>query len=253
MSEIVVKTPDELACMRDAGRIVGQLLELLKAEAAPGVTTRRLDELAEQYARDNGATPTFKGYRGFPASVCASINEQVVHGIPGRRRLREGDILSIDVGVTRAGFVADAAVTVAIGESSPKACELIRVTKAALESAIAVVRAGVRVVEISRAIQQTAESSGFSVVRQYTGHGIGRNMHEDPQVPNFVDNSSRSVSPVLPEGATIAIEPMINAGTHRTRTLEDGWTVVTADGSLSAHFEHTVAAGTQGAIVLTRP
>ena len=253
MARISRKSPAALSSMRDAGRIVAQTIDLVRKEARPSVTTQALDVLAEQYIRDCGALPAFKGYRGYPATLCTCINDEVVHGIPGRRKLEEGDLLSIDVGAFKDGYAGDAAVTLAIGSCSEEAMRLVRITQQALARAIETIRAGVRVADISQAIQAFVESNGFSVVRQYTGHGIGRELHEAPQVPNYVARGSSLDSPVLPEGATVAIEPMVNAGGHETKTARDGWTVRTKDGSLSAHFEHTVAVERAGALILTLP
>ena len=253
MTRIVPKTPAELSKMRRAGRIVAEALELVKQEARPSVTTESLDKMVEELIRRRGAQAAFKGYRGFPATICTSINEQVVHGIPGPVKLNEGDLLSVDVGAFFDGYASDAAITIEIGRCSPEARRLTQVTQEALQAALAVVQAGRRVVEVSRAIEQVAESAGFSVVRQFTGHGIGAALHEEPQVPNFTSPSAVTSSPTLPRGATIAIEPMVNAGEHQIEVLSDGWTVVTKDRKLSAHFEHTVAASRKGPIVLTLP
>lgn len=250
MPRIAAKTPAELAKMRKAGRVVARALELVREEARPGLTTGRLDEMVEELIRSEDAEPAFKGYRGFPASTCTSINEQVVHGIPGPRELKEGDILSVDVGALLNGYYGDAAITVPIGEISPRAQEIIDVTRRALDAALGVIRPGVRISEIGRAVQNIAREAGFSVVRKYTGHGIGKQMHEPPQVPNFTGTWSRR-GPALPAGATVAIEPMINAGTYKVKELKDGWTVVTRDGKLSAHFEHTVAVQAHGPAIMT--
>ena len=239
--------------MREAGRIVAQALQLVAREAKPSVTTAELDRMVEEFMASRGARPAFKGYRGFPCSICTSLNEQVVHGIPGQRKLKEGDLLSVDVGVFLDGYAADAAVTIEVGACSPHARRLARVTRAALEEAVAVIKPDVKVSQIARAIQSTAESNGFSVVQAYSGHGIGRALHEDPQIPNFVSDSLLRHDAVLPQGATVAIEPMVNAGTHKVRVLNDGWTVVTRDRKLSAHFEHTVAVCADGPLVLTLP
>lgn len=224
--------------MRRAGRIVAEVLAGLRERAKPGVTTASLDAWAEQYIRRQGGVPSFKGYRGYPASVCVSVNEEIVHGIPGRRRLKEGQIVSLDVGVIFEGFHGDASVTVGIGEIGPEAARLLQVTERALAAAIAVVRPGRRLGDVSHAVQVTAEAAGFNVIREYVGHGIGAEMHEDPQIPNF---GPAGRGPLLRPGMTLAIEPMVVMGDYHTRLLDDGWTVVTADGSLAAHFEHTVA------------
>jgi len=251
MAGIELKSPPEIALMREAGRIVARALRVVAEMAAPGVTTQELDRAAERCILDAGAAPAFKGYRGFPASICASVNEEVVHGIPGPRKLREGDLLKADVGAVWQGYYGDAAVTIPIGKVDRAARRLIDVTRQALQAGISAVRPGVRVAEISAAVQDVVTKAGFSVVRDYTGHGIGRALHEEPRVPNYVDRTWLNSSPVLPQGAVVAIEPMVNAGTHRIKVLPNGWTVVTRDGSLSAHFEHTVAVDTGGAVILT--
>jgi methionyl aminopeptidase len=239
----------EIECIRQAGVIVAEVLELCSRLAAPGVTTAALDREAEALIRERGGIPLFKGYRGFPASICASVNEEVVHGIPGERELAEGDILSVDVGVRHGAYCADAAVTVPVGVIAPEAIRLMTICREALAKGIAAIEPGMRLSTLSGAIQKYAESQGCSVVRDYTGHGIGREMHEDPQIPNFVSGTIRDVT--LPEGCVLAIEPMVNAGGAAVRRLANGWTVVTQDGSLSAHFEHTVAMTADGPVVLT--
>lgn len=236
---IVIKSKSELATMREAGRIVAKTLEELKQIIRPGVTTYELDQLAQTIITRHGAVPTFKGYRGFPASICTSINHEVVHGIPSKKRvLNEGDIISIDVGATLKGLIGDAAITLPVGRVSERARRLLETTEGALWAAIAQCRAGNYLEDISAAIQDYAESRGYSVVREYVGHGVGRQMHEDPQVPNFRQGKR---GPQLKPGMTLALEPMVNEGTSETRVLRDKWTVVTKDGKLSAHFEHTVA------------
>ncbi len=245
---IVIKSPDEIAVMREAGRIVAKVLQTLAGEVRPGVKTRDLDAVCAQELAKHGAQSSFKNYHGYPAHICTSINDEVVHGIPGDRVLREGDIVSIDVGVKFKGFQGDAAVTVGVGEISPEAKKLIEVTEAALHAGIAAAKEDVHLGEISAAVQSYVETNGFSVVREYTGHGIGREMHEDPQIPNF---GERSEGPVLRRGMTLAIEPMVNAGSWRTKVCDDHWTVVTADGSLSAHFEHTIVVTNGRAEILT--
>ncbi len=246
---IIIKSAKELETMRDAGRIVAETLALLARKVRPGVSTAELDELAYRHVKKRGAKPSFKGYRGFPASLCVSINEEVVHGVPSPERvLREGDIVSLDFGDIYQGFQGDAAITVPVGKVSPLAEELIQVTEAALMEGIRHARAGNRLSDVSSAIQTYVEASGFSVVRQYVGHGIGREMHEDPQVPNF---GPAGMGPLLRPGMTIALEPMVNVGTWRTVVKEDKWTVVTEDGSLSAHFEHTIAVTTGEPEILT--
>jgi methionyl aminopeptidase len=239
----------EIECIRQAGAVVAEVLELCSRLAAPGVTTAELDREAEALIRERGGIPLFKGYRGFPASICASVNEEVVHGIPGDRALADGDILSVDVGVRLGAYCADAASTVPVGVIMPDAVRLMNICREALAKGIAALAPGVRLSALSGAIQKYVEAQGCSVVRDYTGHGIGREMHEDPQVPNFVSGAVRDVT--LPEGCVLAIEPMVNAGGHAVRRLANGWTVVTRDRSLSTHFEHTVAVTADGPLVLT--
>jgi methionyl aminopeptidase len=225
--------------MHEAGRLVGEVLTELAAAVAPGVTTADLDVLAERRIRAAGAIPAFKGYHGYPATICASINDEVIHGIPsGRRVLREGDVVSLDVGAALGGYYGDSALTVPVGHISEEAATLLRVTEESLYRAIEKVRPGARVSDIGHAVQQHVESFGFSVVREFVGHGIGERMHEEPQVPNYGDPGR---GPRLAEGMVLAIEPMVNAGRAAVRVLDDGWTAVTKDGSLAAHFEHTVA------------
>ncbi|MBI4297202.1 MAG: type I methionyl aminopeptidase [Chloroflexi bacterium] len=247
---IVIKSESELACMRQAGSLLAEVLQLLVQEVRPGLTTAHMDALADRELKRRGAIPSFKGYRGFPASLCVSINDEVVHGIPGDRVMAEGDIVALDVGAIYQGYQADAAVTVPVGKVSPQAQRLIEATRGALEAGIATARAGGRLGDISAAIQGHAESRGFSVVREYVGHGIGKEMHEEPAVPNF---GLPGRGPLLKAGMALALEPMVNAGGWRTRLAEDGWTVLTADGSLSAHFEHTIAILDGGAQVMTAP
>lgn len=234
--------------MRDSGRIVARVLRELSAMIAPGVTTRELDLAAERMIRDAGAIPTFKGYGGFPASICTSVNEQVVHGIPGNRRLEEGDIVGIDCGATLRGYVADAAVTVPVGKVGEEIERLLRATRESLYAAIEKCRVGNRLGDVCSAVQSYVEPLGYSVVRNYCGHGVGRSMHEEPQVPNY---GQAGTGKGLKEGWVIAIEPMINLGNCDVRVLDDGWTVVTVDGLASAHFEHTVAVTEDGPDVLT--
>ena len=245
---IIIKSEREIAVMREAGRITAAVLEELKRRVKPGMKTKELDTVAAREVAKYGATPSFKGYRDFPASLCTSINDEVVHGIPGERTLREGDILSMDFGVIYRGFQGDAAVTVGVGDISPEAKRLIEATEGSLRAAIATARGGARLSDISAAVQGHVEEKGFSVVREYTGHGIGRDMHEEPQILNFGEAGS---GPVLKKGMTLAIEPMVNAGHWKTKVSDDGWTVLTADGSLSAHFEHTIAITDGEAEVLT--
>jgi methionyl aminopeptidase len=235
---INIRTPQEIEIMRQNNRLVAHVLQRLKEAIKPGITTEELDQLAERTIREAGATPAFKGYRGYPASLCVSINEEVVHGIPGSRRLQEGEIVSLDVGVYRNGYYGDAAITVPVGKVSEQAARLLEVTQQALAKGIEQATHGNRLLDIAHAIQSWVESQGFSVVRDFVGHGIGRALHEDPQVPNF---GPPHHGPRLRPGMVLAIEPMINVGTWEVKILEDGWTVVTADKSLSAHFEHTIA------------
>jgi methionyl aminopeptidase len=253
MGGIECKGPLELAKMRQAGRLVARTLQLLSDIAEPGLTTEQLDRAAADFIVQGGGVPAFKGYRGFPASICASVNEEIVHGIPGPRKLHEGDLLKIDIGVIWEGYYGDGAATVAIGEIPEEARALMQTTREALNAGVAAVRAGVRLNDVARPIQQTAEARGYSVVRDYCGHGIGRALHEDPRVPNYVERRVLGRDPVLPEGAVIAIEPMVNAGRPQTELLDNGWTVVTRDRRLSAHFEHTVAVGAEGPVILTLP
>jgi len=240
--------------MRQAGRIVAEVLKILSERIKPGMKTRELDIIAETELKKRGAESSFKGYHGFPATICVSVNDQIVHGIPGERVLKEGDIVSLDFGAIYEGMHGDAAVTVPVGEVSPEARELIEATRGALASGIAAARDGARLGDISAAIEDYATSRGYSVVREYTGHGIGRKMHEDPQIPNCTDapyGLKKGTGPVLKKGMTLALEPMLNIGGWRTRVADDHWKVHTADGSLSAHFEHTIAITDGKAEVLT--
>lgn len=234
--------------MREAGRITARALRLVGEAVVVGVTTAELDAIAEEAIRSAGAVPAFKGYHGFPGTICSSINDQVVHGIPGAVTLREGDIISVDVGAIVEGYFGDSARTFAVGTIGDDARALMDATRSALEAGIAECVPGRRLYDISHAVQSVAEAAGFSVVREYVGHGIGRAMHEDPQLPNF---GAPGQGPTLASGMVFAIEPMVNAGQAAVRSLEDGWTVVTEDGSLSAHFEHTVAVTDDGPLVLT--
>lgn len=247
---IVLKTEREIETMRAAGQIVYEVHQALARVIAPGVTTAELDHLAESMIRKAGGVPSFKGYYGYPASICASINEVVVHGIPGSRVLQDGDIIAIDLGVTYQGYVADSAYTHPVGSISLPAQRLIDVTRIALEKAIKQCYSGNRLGDLGHAVQQYVEANGFSVVRDYVGHGIGAKMHEDPQIPNY---GSPGTGPVLKPGMVLAIEPMVNIGTWEVKTLPDKWTVVTVDGTYSAHFEHTVAITTDGPRILTKP
>lgn len=234
--------------MKEAGRIVASTLATLVSKVKPGMVTADLDRVVTREFREKGAIPSFKGYRGYPASLCVSVNDQVVHGIPGKRILQEGDVVSLDLGAIYKGFQGDAAVTVGVGTVSRQARELIEVTRDALAVGIDAAIMGARLGDISWAVQSFVESRGYSVVREYAGHGIGRAMHEEPQVPNF---GMPGRGALLREGMVLALEPMVNVGGWRTRTLDDGWTVCTLDGSLSAHFEHTIAIRAGGPEVLT--
>lgn len=247
---IYLKSQKEIEKIRKSCQLVAQTLEALKELIKPGVTTEELDRFAEEFIRKRGGIPAFKGYRGYPKTLCVSVNEEVVHGIPDKRRLKEGDIVSLDLGVVMDGYYGDAAITVAVGKVSELAKRLIRVTEEALYKGIEQARPGNRLTDISHAIQSHVEAAGFSVVREFVGHGIGRQLHEDPQVPNF---GLPNRGPRLEAGMVLAIEPMVNAGTWQVRVTENGWTVVTADGGLSAHFEHTVAITSSGPEILTLP
>jgi methionyl aminopeptidase len=246
---IVCRSAAEIERMRRANQFVALVLSQLEAAVAPGVTTADLDRLAEKLVRDGGAEPAFKGYRGYPATLCASVNEQVVHGIPSTSRvLKPGDIVSLDIGVKLDGFYGDSAVTVPVGDVPDETHQLLRVTNEALERGIRHVQAGGRLSDIGHAIQGWVESHGFSVVREFVGHGIGERLHEEPQIPNY---GSPGRGPKLAEGMVLAIEPMVAMGRPETKVLADGWTAVTRDGSLAAHFEHTVAVTANGPLVLT--
>lgn len=250
---IILKTKREIEAMREANRVVAQILERLGELVKPGVTTAQLDAEAERMIRKANAKPAFKGYRmrnnkPYPACICSSVNEEVVHGIPGPRVLREGDIVGVDVGVVLKGFVGDAARTYPVGEISPEAEELLQVTNESLYKGIDQAVAGNRLQDISGAVQKHVEAGGFAVVRDFVGHGIGRNMHEPPQIPNY---KGVGWNPRLQVGMTLALEPMVNQGTWRVRLLEDDWTAVTADGKLSAHFEHSIALTDNGPLILS--
>ena len=247
---IILKTPEEVAMMAKASRVVAEALEVLKKAVRPGITTDELDRLAESEIRSRGALPAFKGYRNYPKTLCASVNEQVVHGIPSRRALKEGDIIGLDLGAIVGGFYGDSAVTVAVGRIEEKAAELVRVTEEALFLGIDQAVVGNRLSDISHAVQRRVESAGYSVVTEFVGHGIGRQLHEEPQVPNY---GKPGQGPRLQAGMVLAIEPMVNMGGPAVRVLEDRWTAVTADGSWSAHFEHTIAIQPEGpARILSR-
>ncbi|HYM81535.1 MAG TPA: type I methionyl aminopeptidase [Candidatus Limnocylindria bacterium] len=245
---VYLRGREEIAVIREAAQVLAETLAYLGKQLRPGVTTAELDRLAETFIRERGGRPAFKGYRGFPASICPSVNEEVVHAIPGGRALHEGDIVGLDVGVEKGGYYADSAFTFAVGNISDVATRLLRVTREALDRGVAQARAGNRVGDISHAIQSHVEQHGFSVVRSLVGHGIGREMHEEPQVPNY---GPPDRGPKLLAGQVLAIEPMVNVGGPDVITLDDGWTVVTKDGSLSAHFEHTVVVGPDGPEVLS--
>jgi methionyl aminopeptidase len=240
---IVLKTPEEIEVMARASKLVAETLEALKRQVRPGVTTDELDRFAEEFIRSRGGTPAFKGYRSYPKTLCASVNNQVVHGIPSKRVLKEGDIIGLDLGAIVDGFYGDAAVTVPVGDIPPKVAELLRVTEEALVKGIEQAVVGNRLSDISHAVQRHAEGAGFSVVTDFVGHGIGRQLHEEPQVPNY---GKPGQGPRLQEGMVLAIEPMVNMGSSAVCILDDQWTAVTKDGSLSAHFEHTIAVQASG-------
>jgi methionyl aminopeptidase len=246
---IAIRTQPEIDCIRRSGEILLQCFAELEGMLRPGVETRELDRAAEAFIRSRGAAPAFKGYQGYPASICSSVNEQVVHGIPGPRKLEAGDIVGIDIGVVRDGWYADAARTYPIGEVSETARRLMKITRESLDLGIAQARAGARLGDVSHAIQRHAEENGFSVVRSLVGHGIGREMHEDPQVPNF---GPPGRGPLLAHGMVLAIEPMLNEGAFEVLTLKDRWTFVTVDGKLSAHFEDTVVVTDGDPVIVTR-
>jgi methionyl aminopeptidase len=245
---ILVKSSTEIEYMRESGKIVAKVHSVLKDMIKPGITTKELDEIAERIILEHEAQPAFKGYGGFPATICASVNEEVVHGIPGDRMLREGDIISIDVGALKNGYYGDSAKTYPVGQISAKAEKLIRVTRESFYEGLKFCKVGYRLSDVSHAIQMHVEAEGFSVVRDYVGHGIGASLHEDPQIPNY---GPAGKGPRLSAGMVLAIEPMINAGRFSVRVLGDNWTVVTADGSLSAHYEHTIAITDEDPIILT--
>ena len=245
---IVCRSQAEIVKLRRVNQLVAQILAMLRRSVAPGVTTRDLDSLAERLVREAGAEPAFKGYHGYPATVCASVNEQVVHGIPSGRALVEGDVVSIDMGAKLEGFFGDCAVTVPVGAVSPAAERLLRVTEESLFQGIDAVKPGGRVSDIGAAVQRHVEANGFSVVREFVGHGIGTSLHEEPQIANYGPGGR---GPRLSEGMVLAIEPMVNAGKPGVKVLTDGWTAVTRDGSLSAHFEHTVVVTSDGREILT--
>ena len=245
---IIVKTPDQIEQMAAAGAIQARCLKMLESKCRPGVTTAELDAAAEKFITSQGAIPSFKGYRGFPGSICASPNSMVVHGIPGSYEVKRGDILSLDVGVTYDGWVADAAITVPVGPVSPDARKLLDATKAALFAGAGAARRGNRLGDVSSAVQRTVETEGLSIIRTLVGHGVGRDMHEDPQIPNYGEPGR---GPELEAGMVLAIEPMVNVGTHLVRIGDDNWAVYSQDGSLAAHFEFTVAVTEDGPRILT--
>jgi methionyl aminopeptidase len=246
---IICRSADEIERLARVNLLVARVLTELKAMVQPGVTTAELDRVAEQRLQEAGAEPAFKGYHGYPATICASVNEQVVHGIPSNRALVDGDIISVDMGAKLEGFFGDSAVTVAVGSISEAAARLLKVTEESLYRGLAAVRAGARVSDIGAAVQQHVEANGFSVVREFVGHGIGAKLHEEPQIPNY---GQPGRGPRLSEGMVLAIEPMVNVGKPAVKVLGDGWTAVTKDGSLSAHFEHTVVVTGNGCRILTR-
>jgi methionyl aminopeptidase len=245
---IIQKSPEEIEKIAAAGRVLARCLSMLHGKARPGVTTGELDEAAEKFIRSQGGEPAFKGYRGFPGSICASPNSMVVHGIPGDYELGRGDVLALDVGVILDGWVADAAITVPVGTVTPLAQRLLATTRAALFEAVEACRVGNRLGDVSHAVQQRVEQDGFAVIRSLVGHGIGRDMHEDPQIPNVGEPDT---GPELAEGMVFAIEPMVNAGSEEVRMGSDNWAVYSRDGSLAAHFEHTVAITAEGPRILT--
>lgn len=256
---ITIRSRREIELLRAAGRIVGRVLRRLEKEAVEGVTTARLSQVSDEVINDAGGVALFKGVENpqakmaFPASICASIDEQVVHGIPGQRKLCSGDIVSVDCGVKLNGYCGDSAVTIMVGQVDPEKEKLVRITREVLEIAISETRPGRYWSEVARKMQEHAEEAGFAVVREYVGHGIGRNMHEDPKLPNFVDKELLRNDLLLRKGMILAVEPMVNIGTYKTRVEADGWTVVTADGKASAHFEHTLAVTENGVEVMTNP
>jgi methionyl aminopeptidase len=246
---ILLKSLQEIAKMEVANRIVAEILAGVKEKIKPGIVTRELDELAEELCRRHKVEPAFKGYRGYPRSICISVNEEVVHGIPGTRRLEAGDLVSLDFGVKYDGYYGDAAITVPVGQVAPRVQDLMAATEKSLYAGIAQVKAGHHLSDISHAVQAVVEEAGFGVIREFVGHGIGRSLHEDPQIPNF---GPPGRGPTLQVGMTLAIEPMTSMGSWQVRILEDGWTAVTQDGSYAAHFEHSVALTENGVLILSR-
>jgi methionyl aminopeptidase len=246
---IICKSPSEIEILKKSNRIVATILKELQSHIQPGVTTLELDQLAEKFIKQHDSVPAFKGYRNYPASICVSVNDEIVHGIPRERKFQEGDIVSLDLGVKLDGFYGDAAVTVPVGEIDPQSQDLLRVTEEALYKGIEKARSGNRLSDISNAIQTWVEKHGFSVVRDFVGHGIGKSLHEEPQIPNF---GRPNFGPRLREGMVLALEPMVNVGSYGVKILDDGWTAVTADGSRSAHFEHSVAVTNDGPLILSK-
>jgi methionyl aminopeptidase len=252
---IEIKSDKEIAEMRQAGHIVAEILKIMAKQIKPGMKTKELDVIAQNELNSRGAESSFKGYRGYPATVCVSVNDEIVHGIPGDRVLKNGDVVALDFGAIYHGFHGDAAVTVPVGDVTPEAMRLIEATRDSLAQGISAAKAGARLGDVCAAIQNYAESKGYGVVREYTGHGIGRQMHEDPQIPNSTEppyGIKAGTGPVLKKGMTLALEPMLNSGDWHTRVAGDHWTVLTVDGSLSAHFEHTIAIDNNEPEVLTR-
>jgi len=247
---ILLKNKEDLNRLHKANLVVAETLQELKKHIKPGISTAEINSIAEDFIKKRKGTPAFKGYRGFPEALCISINEEVVHGIPGPRKLKKGDIVSLDIGVLLDGYYGDAAMTVGVGSISPVAQKLIKITEESLYAGIERIRAGNRLSDVSVAIQNHVESNGFSVVRDFVGHGIGRKLHEDPQIPNFYSPSA--YNPRLKEGMVFALEPMVNQGTYKVKILDDGWTAVTKDGKLSAHFEHSIAITSKGPWILSR-
>jgi methionyl aminopeptidase len=245
---IICKSPSEIESLKKSNQIVALILEEIRRHIKPGIATIEIDRLAEKLIKKYHCIPAFKGYRGFPASICVSVNEQIVHGIPGKKRLKKGDIVSLDLGVKLDGFFGDAAITVPVGEIDPESQKLLRVTREALYKGIEQARLGKRLSNISHAIQSWVERHGFSVVRDFVGHGIGKSLHEEPQIPNF---GKPNFGPRLKEGMVLALEPMVNIGSYEVKILDDGWTAVTADGSRSAHFEHSIAVTKDGPLILS--
>ena len=246
---VILKSPEEIEKIRQSNIIVADILNELRGMVKPGITTMALNRYSEELVLRKGAKPAFKGYRGYPFSLCASVNSEVVHGMPSNRVLKTGDLISLDFGIYYNGYYGDSAITVSVGEVSDVAARLSSITKEALYNGIKEARAGNRLGDISAAVQEHVEASGFSVVRDFVGHGIGKNLHEDPQIPNF---GTRGKGIELKSGMVFAIEPMVNEGTYKVKVLDDGWTVVTADGKLSAHFEHSVAITEDGPVILSR-